>query len=376
MAVSQDFRMREDRLAQIRQDALQKADRQSAEENESAQHMPVQAPRYSARDSYYGLPVLKQPPWKWEVPFYFFVGGAAGAAAVLASVGKLNDADEAFVRDAQWLAAIGGMVSPALLTKDLGMPLRFLNMMRVFKVQSPMSVGSWTLVAFSNSAAATALLGEYERRTGRTIPVFAETAPVAAVISGLVLATYTGVLIGATAIPAWNENIAVLPIHFAASGLSAAAGILELRGHYIPALNTVGLGAAALETATGAALENHRPAGTEPLRCGRTGWIMRTAGLLSGPLPLFLRLLAQGASSRRNRRLRQVAAVSSIAGSLVTRWAWIQAGRDSARDPRPELLGTSAAGAKELVCSPPATKEALTPTPTAAKPKARAAGAD
>jgi len=32
---------------------------------------------------YYGLPLLKEPVWTWEVPAYFFVGGAAGAAAVV-----------------------------------------------------------------------------------------------------------------------------------------------------------------------------------------------------------------------------------------------------------------------------------------------------
>src|SRR5207245_946794 len=32
--------------------------------------------------SYYDRPTLKQPVWKWYVPAYFAVGGAAGAAAV------------------------------------------------------------------------------------------------------------------------------------------------------------------------------------------------------------------------------------------------------------------------------------------------------
>src|SRR5207245_5498257 len=47
-----------------------------------------------------------------------------------------------------------GAVAPAplLLIGDLGRPERFLNMLRVFKPRSPMSMGAWCLVSFSGSA--------------------------------------------------------------------------------------------------------------------------------------------------------------------------------------------------------------------------------
>src|SRR5690242_16189647 len=111
----------------------------------------------SPEHGYYGLPALKAPPWTVEVPAYLFVGGAAGAAAVIGcAAGLLTPSDRQLIRDARWLAALGGAISPALLTSDLGMPSRFLNMLRVFKIRSPMSVGSWTLVAFSSTAAVAA----------------------------------------------------------------------------------------------------------------------------------------------------------------------------------------------------------------------------
>jgi hypothetical protein len=330
MAASGDFRLREQRLEHIRSEALRNT--------EAQRNTELQVPQASPEHGYYGMPVVKKPAWTWEIPIYFFVGGAAGAASVLASAAKLNDADAKLVRDAQWIAAIGGAISPALLTADLGRPTRFLNMLRVFKVQSPMSVGSWTLVAFSSSAAATLLLGEWERRTGRKIPVVKEAAPVLSMLSGLVLATYTGVLIGATTIPAWHENVSILPIHFGTSGLAAATSMLELRGHTNTALNTLGIAASTVETVTGAALELRRSAGTEPVRSGKPGWMMRAAGLLSGPLPLALRLLAMTGPRDRSRKLRRAAAISSVAGSMVTRWAWVEAGKASARDPRAVLL--------------------------------------
>jgi formate-dependent nitrite reductase membrane component NrfD len=98
---------------------------------------------------YYNQPLLKPPVWTWEVPAYFFVGGVAGVGAVIAAVGALAGADASLVRDARWIAVIGALISPALLISDLGRPDRFLNMLRVFKTKSPMSVGAWTLAVFT-----------------------------------------------------------------------------------------------------------------------------------------------------------------------------------------------------------------------------------
>ena len=54
---------------------------------------------------YYGRPTLKRPVWTWEVPAYFFVGGASGAAAVIAAVARRLGGDERLVRHARWIAA-------------------------------------------------------------------------------------------------------------------------------------------------------------------------------------------------------------------------------------------------------------------------------
>ena len=44
-----------------------------------------------------------------------------------------------------WIAGIGSILSPILLIADLGRPQLFLNMLRVFKWRSAMSMGSWIL---------------------------------------------------------------------------------------------------------------------------------------------------------------------------------------------------------------------------------------
>ena len=147
---------REQRLHEIR--------REAEEPRVRIDPKPSASPGASAQTGYYGTPILKRPQWAAEVPLYFFVGGLSGAASLIAAVGSLTSADARLISHSRWLAAIGGIISPALLIADLGVPSRFLNMLRVFKIQSPMSVGSWTLVAFSNSSVASAVLGEFERR--------------------------------------------------------------------------------------------------------------------------------------------------------------------------------------------------------------------
>jgi len=185
-------------------------------------------------------------------------------------------------------------------------------MLRVFKLQSPMSVGAWTLVAFSNAAAAAAFADAAHRATNGTLPVrvLGNAAEALSAATGLVLSTYTGVLIGATAIPAWSRNVRLLPIHFGASGVGAAVSMLELLGHRDRSLNALGIGAAAVETAVGLALESRTDQVMAAVR-GEWSWrVTRAGGFLSGPLPLALRLLAG-----RSRTARRLAAASTIAGT-------------------------------------------------------------
>jgi hypothetical protein len=121
-------------------------------------------------------------------------------------------------------------------------------------------------------------------------------------------------------------------MHFATSGVSATTGLLELRGHQSKRLNRIATAATVIDTLVGATLELRRKPAMKPLHTGASGWTMRAAGLLSGPIPLTLRVLAS-LSGKDRWRLRRVAALSAVFGSVVTRFAWIGAGRISAKDP-------------------------------------------
>lgn len=321
-------RATEDRLDQLRDEAARLGRVESKGVHPPNAPMPVA----DAQAGYYGVPLLKKPVWTWEVPLYFFVGGAAGAAAMIGFAAQLAGADRDLVRDARWIAMGGATLSGPLLVLDLGRPERFLNMMRVFKPQSPMSVGAWTLATFGTAAAAAAFADEVRRHTDLPVTLLGDAAAALSAASGLVMATYTGVLIGATSIPVWAKHASVLPIHFGASALACAASLLELRGHDDGALNALAFAAASFEAWTGWRIEARGGIESEPLRHGATGITTRIGGFFSGPLPLILRLLGM-----RSRNARKAAAASALLGSLITRLAWVEAGKASADDPRPAV---------------------------------------
>ena len=319
----------ERRLVEIRREAESTGNVAAKGVRPGGAPFPVASPE----TGYYGIPLLKRPSWTWEIPLYFFVGGAAGAAAVVGSVASYTGADRKLVRDARWIAAAGSVISPALLISDLGRPERFLAMLRVFKPQSAMSMGVWTLMGFSGGASAAAFAQVLKDRFGPSFPVrvIEKAGDAASMLFGLPFSNYTGVLIGATAIPAWNENAGDLPMHFGMSGLSAAVGLLELMGNNKSrALQALGLGAALFECWEGLRIEMRRNASLEPLKYGTSGTLTRAGGLLSGPIPALLRVMSLFGGT--GNRFRKAASVSAVAGSLLTRIAWIYAGHESAKD--------------------------------------------
>ena len=122
--------------------------------------------------TYYGRPVVARPVWEPTVAVYFFTGGLAGAAAGLGVLARLRGRHR-LARSCTLTALAGSVVSPVLLIEDLGRRERFHHMLRVFKVTSPMSVGTWVLAAFgslSGAAAASEVTG-VGRRWGRAAEI-------------------------------------------------------------------------------------------------------------------------------------------------------------------------------------------------------------
>jgi len=294
--------------------------------------VPIKGPlaHKPAATSYHGHPVLKPPTWTWQIPLYFFVGGLAGSSAVIALAAHVSGSFEV-VRIALWIAFAGALISPTLLIADLGLPSRFLNMLRVFKLRSAMSIGSWTLVAFSSWVGLAVICRELilvGYAYGFLI-LLEWVAEFFAALSGLILASYTSVLLGVTAIPVWSENRKLLPSIFLAGGLGSATAVLEIAGFLLPATQLVGIIVSAVETAAAVIIEARGRYVDRPLREGRTGWLMRAGAVLAGPASLLIRVLWADSIGGR-----LVAASAFLVGALIGRYAWIAAGRVSSRDPQ------------------------------------------
>ncbi len=286
--------------------------------------------------SYYGRPVVKESPWEIDIPIYLFSGGVAAGSALLAAGGDLTGRPA--LRRVGRLASAGALgVSVGALVHDLGKPSRFLNMLRVAKLTSPMSVGTW-LLSLHGTFAGTATLAElvdlgprgWRRgplalvsRLGRPLGVLsALTAPP--------VAAYTAVLLSDTATPSWYAAYRELPFVFVGSAAGASGGLAMLAAPVAQAgpARAFAVGGAALELAAEKRMEASMGVAAEPLHQGKAGRYLRASKVLTA-------VGAAGALlSSRSRALSVLSGAALLAGSWCTRFGIFEAGQASARDPR------------------------------------------
>jgi formate-dependent nitrite reductase membrane component NrfD len=275
--------------------------------------------------SYYDKPIIKPPSWRAYVPAYFFTGGLAGASAALVVAARMTKNDR-LARTALFGATAGMAISPILLIADLRDPKRFMNMFRVFKVTSPMSVGSWLLGAFGTFcgvASASEFLG-VARPLGRT-------AEVVAGMLGPLVSTYTAALIADTAVPIWHEAYGELPFLFAGGSIASAAGFALIATPVADAalarrLVFCGVAIEALN------LERmHRRLGpflAEPYGRENAALYKNCARGLTIAGVSLLR------ASRKSRFAAVTAGLLTLAGTVCERFSVFEAGKQSARDPK------------------------------------------
>jgi hypothetical protein len=275
--------------------------------------------------TYYDLPILKEPVWKWEIPAYFAAGGLAAGSSLLAAGADLVG-NRPLARRAQATSFVALGASGVLLVADLGVPSRFHHMLRVAKPTSPMNVGSWLLAAFAlptTVATASSLLG--------VLPRAGRVARLAAAALAPAVATYTGVLVADTAVPVWHEARRVLPALFAAGAAASAGGVALVvvdPADSGPArrLALVGVLGEAV-----AMLAMERELGdfvARPYHSDRVARLRRSA-LACNAVGAVLLL-----GGRWTRRAGAVlGGMLVVTASVVERFAVVEAGRESARDP-------------------------------------------
>lgn len=281
--------------------------------------VPAAEPR-----SYYGRPVIKEPVWTWEVPVYLFTGGMAGASAALGLAARLGGNSELSKR--AWCVSMAGIAaSPPLLISDLGRPERFLNMLRVLKPTSPMSVGSWLLSATGGAVT----LATAEELLGR-VPRAGRAAALAAGLLGPVLSTYTGALLSSTAVPAWREARRELPFVFAGSSMAsagAAAAMLTPPEHAAPA-RRLAVGGVALQGLAIELMKRRLGELAQPYHEGAPAKLSNAARVCSAAGAAIL------AGPARGQAVRALGGALVMAGSMCERLVVFKAGFASARDPR------------------------------------------
>jgi len=285
--------------------------------------------------SYYGRPILKPPVWTHDVAAYLFTGGLAAGSSLLAAGGDLTGRPR-LRRAGRGVAMAALLTSTGLLVKDLGRPERFLNMLRVAKPTSPMSMGTWILTVYGAAAgvAATAEMssaagdrlgpvGRLTARAGRPAGLVA-----AAVAPGL--ATYTAVLLADTAVPSWHEAHRQLPFLFAGSALASGAGVGLLAAgpsDVGPARRLAVLGAAT-ELAGARSVRHTMGLLSEPYLTGRPGRLLQAGEVLT--------VVGVGGAmlGGRSRVVRSASGTCLLGASLATRFGIFEGGVASTKDPR------------------------------------------
>jgi formate-dependent nitrite reductase membrane component NrfD len=239
------------------------------------------------------------------------------------------------------ISAAAVLLCPPLLIKDLGRPERFLNMLRVIKPGSPMSVGVWGLVGFSVCAVLTALRERTDERMrvgSLARPIF-PLRPLLHLRSALtsLLAGYTGVLLSVSSIPLWARSRLRGRAFFASALSSGASAVL------------LALPIGGESTATRRKLEQVHQVAAIAEGLALLGFFRRARDVagpivnrrqhgrafLVGGLGLGVVVPVLAALSQRQpiRHLQIITALCTLFGGVFLRYAIVADGRVSAEDP-------------------------------------------
>jgi hypothetical protein len=307
-------------------------------------------PRATFR-SYYGRPVLKPPVWKWGIPAYFFTGGLSAGCALLAAGADLTGRPA--LRRVTRLGGFGALlVSMYLLVADLGRPERFHHMLRVAKPSSPMSVGTWILVAYgpgSGLAAAAELLPASLRGTllGRLLRQAARPAGLSAAALAPGVASYTAALLAQTAVPAWHEARRELPFVYTGSAAASGGGLGMLLAPVAEAgpARRLAIAGTVVELAGSRMIAGRSGLVSDAYRSGRAHRLRLAAEVLN-----VAGLIGTATVARRSRLGAAAAGLALLTGSVLQRFGTFEAGVASTEDPKyvvvPQRERLAAAGAR------------------------------
>ncbi len=293
--------------------------------------------------TYYGRSQLKSAPFEnWVVGGYVFLAGLSGSASLISALvdAARGRRGQETVRRGRYLSLLGPTIGSVLLIYDLHTPKRFYNMLRIVKRTSPMSIGTWILMAFSACAGISAIAQFIADRLprGTIFAGAARAAHVPAAVAGMGLSTYTAALLSATSTPLWAASPRGMAIRFASSSVATGAAALSLGERSARTkrdLDTVAVAALTAELA--ATLGSHRAyreTGVSPALEGGWGAVEKQGATGLGVMaPLVANMAAMAMSRGRPGRLSDFAALAVLGGGLLLRVSMMAAGDESAARP-------------------------------------------
>ena len=301
--------------------------------------------------SYFGRPVVKKVSWKWEIWLYFWVGGVAGGASAITALFELfgnKERDRSIIRAGHYVSLAGLLVSPVLLIMDLGRPERFLHMLRVVKLTSPLNLGTYFLTLTGTLSGVNAArqvvedgLVRRDSLPGQLLSLGANPVTEGLQgLGGLAVGSYTGVLLSATATPLWAEAGTTMGPIFLSTALSNGAAAISLvraltrsseedvgrldEIEQIAILSELGL--------IGFTAYKMKPAVRQAFMKSVHSKFFLLAVLFGQVLPFLVQLLGL-TRGLTTRWLNILTSISVLAGGLLLRYSIVEGGKATVEDP-------------------------------------------
>lgn len=173
--------------------------------------------------------------WSAPIWIYLWMAGMAGGAYFAAFLAErfTGVTDRKLLRLAVYVGVPLAIIGVLLLVVDLGQPIRFWHLFTQFKVTSPMSMGTWILLAWVGIAIIMAILWWAQNflteEVARSLRRTTERLSWVDLVLAVLLIAYTGVLLAVSNQPLWAST-ALLPSLFVASAVSTGVAILVLAG--------------------------------------------------------------------------------------------------------------------------------------------------
>jgi hypothetical protein len=169
-------------------------------------HLNIESTSQGTAAAYADRLVTKAPNWHGFVALDVLFNNLSTGIFLVAALGELAAPAhfKTLARVAYPIALLLLAGDLVCLVLDLGDPLRFHHMLRVWKPSSPMSLGTWCLMAFA--VPLTALAAMSLLPGGDAVPdAIRRLTLVAAMVPAVGVALYKGVLFSTSAQPGWCD---------------------------------------------------------------------------------------------------------------------------------------------------------------------------